>query len=86
MPADPTAEAPQPHASFPTAPARAGMPGWYPELLDAVAGRIAAGRRRAVAAANTELVATYWLIGRDILDRQEQEGYGTKVIDRLPPT
>ena len=38
---------------------------------------------RAVAAANTELLAAYWAIGREILDRQHQEGYGTKVIDRL---
>jgi len=34
-------------------------------------------------AVNNELIATYWAIGRDILDRQQQEGYGTKVIDRL---
>ena len=34
-------------------------------------------------AVNNELIATYWAIGRDILDRQAQEGYGTKVIDRL---
>jgi predicted nuclease of restriction endonuclease-like (RecB) superfamily len=64
-------------------PGRATMPAWYPELLTSVAGRVSAGHRRAVAAANTELVSTYWLIGRDILDRQDQEGYGTKVIDRL---
>lgn len=59
------------------------MPTWYPELLDSVSDRIAGGRRRATLAVNNELVATYWAIGRDILDRQEQEGYGTKVIDRL---
>jgi predicted nuclease of restriction endonuclease-like (RecB) superfamily len=59
------------------------MPGWYPELLASIVQRVAVGRRRAIAAANQELVATYWAIGRDILDRQEAEGYGTKVIDRL---
>ena len=63
--------------------ARSGLPGWYPDLLASVAGRIASGHRRAVRAANTELLATYWAIGRDILDRQQEQGWGTKVIDRL---
>ncbi|HEY5879643.1 MAG TPA: DUF1016 N-terminal domain-containing protein, partial [Nakamurella sp.] len=52
-------------------------------MLDSIAGRITTGRQRATARVNAELIGTYWAIGRDILDRQEQEGYGTKVIDRL---
>ena len=68
---------------FPPTPSHVDLPGWYPELLDSVAGRISGGRQRANAAVNRELILTYWAIGRDILDRQEQEGYGTKVIDRL---
>ena len=36
-----------------------------------------------MAAVNHELVVTYWHIGRAILDRQDAEGYGAKVIDRL---
>jgi hypothetical protein len=59
------------------------LPGWYPDLLTSVAQHVSTGHRRAVAAANTELLAAYWAIGREILDRQHQEGYGTKVIDRL---
>jgi len=59
------------------------MPGWYPELLASVSEHVSTGHRRAVAAANSELLGTYWLIGREILDRQRQEGWGTKVIDRL---
>ena len=55
-------------------------PDWYPEFLAAVTDRISAGRRRAVAAANSELVGTYWSIGREILARQDAEGWGTKVI------
>lgn len=59
------------------------MPGWYPDMLDAVSSRISTGRVRAAAAVNQELVATYWAIGKEILDRQSQEGWGAKVIDRL---
>ena len=64
-------------------PSRREMPGWYPALLDSVTGRVATGQQRAVVAANRELLSTYWGIGRDILDRQHEEGYGTRVIDRL---
>src|SRR6187397_1698968 len=59
------------------------MPEWYPELLDSVSAHIAQGHRRAVKAANTELVHTYWSIGREILERQQREGWGARVIDRL---
>lgn len=59
------------------------MPAWYPALLGSVSGHIAIGRQRVVAAANNELLTTYWQIGRDILDRQDQQGWGAKVIDRL---
>ncbi len=59
------------------------MPGWYPALLDSVSARVATGRQRAVSAVNNELIGTYWAIGRDIIDRQDEEGYGTRVIDRL---
>lgn len=64
-------------------PSRIGLPAWYPALLDSVAGRITGGRLRATSAVNRKLITTYWAIGRDILGRQEQEGYGTRVIDRL---
>lgn len=59
------------------------MPGWYPDLLASVAGRVERGQRNAIGAVNRELVLTYWAVGRDILDRQHEEGWGAKVIDRL---
>lgn len=64
-------------------PLGAAVPEWYPALLDSVSGRIVGGHRRAVAAANTELIVTYWAIGRDILDRQAEQGWGSTVIARL---
>lgn len=59
------------------------MPGWYEGLLDSVSRHISTGHRRAIRAANAEMLATYWAIGREILDRQDREGWGTKVINRL---
>lgn len=70
-------------ASFPVPPARATVPDWYPELFDAVAECVQAGRQRSVAAANQELIATYWAVGAQILARQDAEGWGARVIDRL---
>jgi predicted nuclease of restriction endonuclease-like (RecB) superfamily len=69
--------------TYPGAPSRHQLPQWYPGLLESVSERISTGQRRAVRAANQEVLATYWGIGRDILDRQQEEGWGTKVIDRL---
>lgn len=37
----------------------------------------------AVAAEDTELIASYGAIGKDILDQQQLEGWRRKVIDRL---
>jgi hypothetical protein len=45
--------------------------------------RIAGARLRAALSVNRELVLLDWSIGRDILTRQEREGWGTKVTDRL---
>lgn len=70
-------------AKVPGTPGLSQMPNWYPELLESVAQQMMAGRHRALVAAGQELVATYWRIGRAILDRQGEEGWGTKVIDRL---
>ncbi|WP_028280950.1 PDDEXK nuclease domain-containing protein [Arthrobacter sp. H5] len=70
-------------ASFPGTPAPSTMPAWYPELLDSVSQRVELGRARAVVVVNQELVSTYWAIGRDILNRQGDEGWGAKVTSRL---
>lgn len=70
-------------ARFPMATTTAAVPAWYPELLDAVADHVQTGRQRAVRAANQELVATYWQVGKEIVARMEFEGWGTRVVDRL---
>lgn len=55
----------------------------YAPLLADIKARVQSARIKAGLAANRELLALYWDIGRLILDRQRQEGWGTKVIDRL---
>ncbi|MFO1234119.1 MAG: PDDEXK nuclease domain-containing protein [Rivihabitans pingtungensis] len=45
--------------------------------------RIHTAQQRATLAVNRELVLLYWQIGRDILARQAEQGWGAKVIERL---
>jgi len=70
-------------ASFPVAPPRADLPRGYAKTLGEIKRRIQQERLRVVLTANTAMVLLYWDIGRVILDRQEREGWGAKVIDRL---
>ncbi len=59
------------------------IPAGYKELLEDLKNRIRTSQLRAGLAVNKELVLLYWDIGRQILQRQQQEGWGAKVIDRL---
>src|SRR5579871_1428665 len=55
----------------------------YEEFLRDVKERIRTAQVRAALAVNRELILLYWQIGRDILSRQQAEGWGAKVIERL---
>lgn len=59
------------------------MPADYVQWLADIKNRVSAARHKAVLAVNAELVSLYWHIGRDILQRQAAQGWGSKVIDRL---
>ncbi len=58
-------------------------PEGYSDWLVELKGRIHNAQQRATLAVNRELVTLYWQIGRDILTRQAEQGWGAKVIDRL---
>jgi len=55
----------------------------YGDLLNELKARIRAAQVRASLAVNRELLQLYWHIGREILVRQEDEGWGSKVVERL---
>src|SRR3954466_7763677 len=59
------------------------MPKEYEKFLGELKERIRTAQLRASVSVNRELVLLYWQIGRDILDRQKEHGWGAKVIDRL---
>lgn len=55
----------------------------YPELLEELKTRITGARVKAALAVNSALVMLYWSLGKEILVRQEREGWGAKVLRRL---
>lgn len=59
------------------------IPPGYAALLTEIKERVRSAQVRASFAVSRELVLLYWSIGREILVRQDAEGWGTKVIERL---
>jgi predicted nuclease of restriction endonuclease-like (RecB) superfamily len=59
------------------------LPADYGPWLTGLKQRIQGARQRALLAANHEQIQLYHEIGREILERQNRQGWGAKVIDRL---
>ena len=55
----------------------------YSAFVSDLKRKIAEARHRAGLSVNRELILLYWNIGCDILARQDREGWGAKIIDRL---
>ncbi len=58
-------------------------PAGYADWLTGLKTEIAQARSRAVLVVNAELVQLYGRIGHEIVQRQSEQGWGAKVIDRL---
>ncbi len=59
------------------------VPADYGALLVAVKERVRAAQYQALKAVNKELVGLYWDIGRMIVGRQVDEGWGQAIVERL---
>ncbi len=55
----------------------------YDDFLRELKERVRGAQIKAALSVNRELVLLYWQIGQEILARQQQQGWGTKVIERL---
>lgn len=58
-------------------------PEGYVDWLASLKTKISNAQLRATLAVNKELVFLYWQIGNEILTRQNQQGWGAKVIEKL---
>jgi predicted nuclease of restriction endonuclease-like (RecB) superfamily len=70
-------------AMFPVPAPASEMPADYAAWLAEIKTRIQGERLRLVLASNSVMVMLYWDIGRRILQKQAEQGYGARVIDRL---
>jgi predicted nuclease of restriction endonuclease-like (RecB) superfamily len=68
---------------FPLAETKLVLPENYPGFIKDIKDRIVRSRLETVVAANSAMILLYWEIGNAILQRQKNEGWGSKVIDRM---
>lgn len=61
----------------------AALPDDYPRFLEHLKTQVLQARIRATRVVNTELLTLYWNLGHTIRQRQQEQGWGAKVIDRL---
>lgn len=55
----------------------------YADFLDSLKTRVRQAQTKAMLSVNRELIQLYWDIGRGIVQRQEQAGWGQSVLERL---
>ena len=70
-------------ASFPAPVGKNVVPTDYQAVLERLKERIRAERLRVTMSANSAMVLLYWDIGKTILERQQERGWGARIIDRL---
>ena len=68
---------------FPIAPNLSEISEDYLQFIEDIKAKIKKQRVSIVLKANSSMICLYWNIGKDILEKQEREGWGAKVIDRM---
>ena len=68
---------------FPVAESLSKMPTNYKAFINELKKQIKNERLKAVITANSSMILMYWKIGKAIIEKQNQEGWGSKVIDRM---
>jgi predicted nuclease of restriction endonuclease-like (RecB) superfamily len=59
------------------------VPADYPQFLSAIKQRVRAAQYQALQAVNREQLQLYWDLGRLIAERQQQAGWGKKIVETL---
>lgn len=59
------------------------LPGWYLGWRNHIEQMIAQSKLSAAMHVNTDMLSLYWHIGKSILEKQKQEGWGKQVIIQL---
>ncbi len=59
------------------------IPDDYAEVFESLKQRVRQSQTKAMLSVNRELISLYWEIGRQIAQRQDREGWGKSIVDRL---
>ena len=59
------------------------LPSDYETLLENIKSNIRAAQSRAALSVNRSLISLYWDIGKAIVERQQKEGWGKSVVEKL---
>ena len=59
------------------------LPGSYARVLEALKERIRQTQIKAALSVNRHLIELYWHIGKTIIERQQTDGWGKSVVERL---
>ena len=55
----------------------------YTKFISSLKAKIRSSQIKAVLAVNKELIKLYWEIGGEIVEKQEKEGWGSKVLEKV---
>lgn len=69
--------------TFPQTETLASMPVDYNSFIAGLKEQIAQQRIKSILNANSEMILLYWKIGKAILEKQKNAGWGAKVVDRM---
>lgn len=72
-----------PDIIIPIAPTLSEMDQSYATFIERLKETVSSTKVKITLQANAQLIMMYWRIGRMILDAQEKEGWGARVIDRI---
>lgn len=68
---------------FPLSDTITNMPVGYIDFINDIKRQITQSRVKQIFSANATMITLYWQIGQSILERQNNQGWGAKVIDRM---
>lgn len=68
---------------LPVKSAKSTIPSDYAGFIANLKEKIQSSQFKAALSVNREMIQLYWEVGKDIVDKQEKDGWGSKVIERV---
>ena len=62
---------------------REAPPSEYTKFITSLKAKIHSSQIKAVVAVNSELIKLYWEIGKEVFEKQDRDGWGSKVLEKV---